>query len=216
MPAALAPMMLEKTAKIAHEPAPILRLAPVEAQDLPTLEHLLDRLTRRTDWRIEAGSPTPALTFGGPELDAFPPLAVFAAPEEVPSRRLQRILLVGEAGLPSLPKLAPVQAMTVSEDMPLGALDESLAPADLVVTSARRVAAYANGWLKPAILVSQRPVHVPWPCLPFTLVGIESQAFGLAQRFDLAAAMPDLLNWKRQAVQRLAIQLRRLSRDSRP
>jgi len=207
-------MMLQKATNLSQEPAPLLRVGPVAPQDLPILHRLLDTLAPGAGWPVETDSPQPRLAFGGPSPDAFPPLAMFAAPEEAPTRRLGRILLVSDAPLPSLAGLAPVSAVaTLAADLPLGVLDEEMAPADLVVTSDRRIAAYANGWLKPAILISQLPVEAAWPCLPFTLVGIQPQAFGLARRFDQAGTMPDLLNWKRQTVQRLTALLATIVRE---
>lgn len=204
-------MTLQETAKISAKSVPALRLGPVEAQDLPILHRLLEKLTGRADWPIDARSPEPQLTFGGPELDAYPPLPLFAAPEEAPTRRLRRILLVSDAPLPVFLGLVPVDAVVSrATDLPFDALDADIAPADLVVTSDRRVAAYANGWLKPAILIAEEATIAPWPCLPFTLVGVRKHVFGLARRFDHAESMPDMLNWKRQTVDRLGALLGRL------
>ncbi|MFY8107036.1 MAG: hypothetical protein ACOVKO_08970, partial [Elstera sp.] len=66
-----------------------------------------------------------------------------------------------------------------------------------------RLAALANGMLKPALFLSDYAAEPQVRTLPFSIGCALSGVGAVLAEFDRNGTMPDLLNWKRVTQQRL-------------
>lgn len=151
--------------------------------------------------------PSAKLSFGGGADAAFPPLWLFAPQNECPSRNTTRFLLTETerpAGL--LEQLGGLPCLLAPETVPQSWEDwaEVMLDADFIITRSVRLAALANGLLKPALFLADFEADAQTANLPFTL-GTPLSLVGRRLRgFDRHGSMGDLLNWKRLTERRLA------------
>lgn len=150
-------------------------------------------------------SPDAPLSFGGTADNRFPPLWTFAPTAESPARITRRARWTG----PDLPDgvAEALDGIPCDAGADHGAdwtaWANDFAGADFILTDQVDLAALANGMLKPALLLGQIDRADEIATLPFTW---SATSVTLARRFagyDRNAAMPDLLNWKRQIRLRL-------------
>ncbi|WP_029008273.1 hypothetical protein [Azospirillum halopraeferens] len=147
---------------------------------------------------------------------ALPPAALYRPLPEAPSRRLDRILVVAGEALPDLGAAAaralagrapvtlaaPTAALFLALPDPEGitvrvaagdaAWLDLVAQHDLVVTADAEVATLANAMLKPAVLAGGRGDGGP-----FVFAAEPDAVADVVARYDAAASLPDLVNWKR-------------------
>jgi len=186
---------------VLSSPLPVAGLQP---QDDALLAQIIADYTRgETPVNPEAMA---ALTFGGAAEQAFPPLWFFAPAEESPARITQTYLWTG----PTLPDgllehLGGLPCRTVATDAgdDWQAWAEAFAGAEFIITDQVRLAALANGMLKPALFVSDYTAEAQVRTLPFSLGCALSDIAAVLAEFDRNETMPDLLNWKRITQQRL-------------
>ncbi len=181
-----------------------LRVAGPQPQDEALLAQIMAHY---------AGAETPvnpeamaALTFGGGADCGFPPLWFFTPIEEAPARITQTYLWTGPALPPLLlEQLSGLPCRTVPSDLSddWQAWAEAFAIAEFIITDQVRLAALANGMLKPALFVSDYTAETQVCTLPFSLGCAPSGLATVLAGFDRDETMPDLLNWKRITQQRL-------------
>lgn len=155
--------------------------------------------------------PSAALSFGGEADNAFPPLWLFASQDECPSRNTTHFLFT-EAERPAglLEQLGGLPCRLAPQTLPESWEDwaEVMLDADFIITRSVRLAALANGLLKPALFLADFEAEAQTTSLPFTL-GTPLSLVGRRLRgFDRHGSMGDLLNWKRLTERRLAETLR--------
>jgi hypothetical protein len=184
-------------------PSPLRVAGPQPQHEALLAQIMADYAGTETPVNAEAMS---ALIFGGEAECGFPPLWFFAPAEEAPARITQTYLWTG-ATLPPrlLEQLSGLPCHTVPSDLSddWQTWAEAFAVAEFVLTDQVRLAALANGMLKPALFVSDYAAETQVCTLPFTLGCTRSGIATVLAGFDRDETMPDLLNWKRITQQRL-------------
>lgn len=186
-----------------------VRLRSLDLGDAPLFAQIVSTVLETP---VEAViDPSVALSFGGEAHNAFPPLWLFAPQDECPSRNTTRFLFT-EAERPAglLEQLGGLPCLLAPDPLPetWEAWAEVMLDADFIVTRSVRLAALANGLLKPALFLADFEAEAQTATMPFTLATPLPLVGRRLRGFDRHGSMGDLLNWKRLTERRLVETLR--------